>query len=367
MNTSKNEFKTRQNRVPMSTVNLSALKEQSLESINALNTPTDLEGLRVKLLGKNGEITGLLKTLGSLPPEERKSFGGEVNAVRSAVTEALAARKEKLDAIALEEKLKSETLDITLPASPLATGKIHPISYVMEELETIMERIGFTTVQGPEMETDFFNFTALNIPENHPARQDHDTFYLKNKDENGERMVLRTQTSNAQIHSMMAHGAPLRVMSVGRVYRCDSDMTHTPQFHQMEGLCVDKNITFSHMKGVLHRFLTEFFERDIKMRLRPAYFPFVEPGAEIDIEWTYTAADGTQKTRWLEILGCGMVHRNVLTNAGVDPEEYQGFAFGVGVDRLTMLKYGVNDLRTMFEGNIPFTHHFGMDAAKVRK
>ncbi|MEC9291009.1 MAG: phenylalanine--tRNA ligase subunit alpha [Pseudomonadota bacterium] len=348
-------------------MNLSALKEQSLESINALSTPADLEGLRVKLLGKNGEITGLLKTLGTLPPEERKSFGGEVNAVRDTVTKALAARKEKLDAIALEEKLKSETLDITLPATPTTTGKIHPISYVMEELETVMERIGFTTVQGPEMETDFFNFTALNIPENHPARQDHDTFYLKKKDENGERMVLRTQTSNAQIHSMMEHGAPLRVMSVGRVYRCDSDMTHTPQFHQMEALCVDKNITFANMKGVLHRFLTEFFERDIKMRMRPAYFPFVEPGAEIDIEWTYTAADGTEKTRWLEILGCGMVHRNVLKNAGVDPEEYQGFAFGVGVDRLTMLKYGVNDLRTMFEGNIPFTQHFGMDAAKVRK
>ncbi len=348
-------------------MNLSALKEQSLESINALSTPADLEGLRVKLLGKNGEITGLLKTLGTLPPEERKSFGGEINAVRDAVTTALAARKEKLEAKALEEKLKSETLDITLPATPKITGKIHPISYVMEELETVMERIGFTTVQGPEMETDFFNFTALNIPENHPARQDHDTFYLKKKDENGERMVLRTQTSNAQIHSMMAHGAPLRVMSVGRVYRCDSDMTHTPQFHQMEALCVDKNITFANMKGVLHRFLTEFFERDIKMRMRPAYFPFVEPGAEIDIEWTYTAADGTEKTRWLEILGCGMVHRNVLKNAGVDPEQYQGFAFGVGVDRLTMLKYGVNDLRTMFEGNIPFTQHFGMDAAKVRK
>lgn len=351
----------------MSTVNLSALQEQSLKSIDALQSPADLEGLRVKLLGKNGEITGLLKTLGTLPPEERKTFGGEVNAVRDAVTQALAARKEKLDAIALDAQLKNETLDITLPASPSESGRIHPISYVMEELETVMSRIGFTTVQGPELETDFFNFTALNIPENHPARQDHDTFYLKKKDTDGKRMVLRTQTSNAQIHAMQKYGAPLRVMSVGRVYRCDSDMTHTPQFHQMEGLCVDKNITFAHMKGVLHRFLTEFFERDITMRMRPAYFPFVEPGAEIDIEWTYTAADGTVKTKWLEVLGCGMVHRNVLTNAGVDHTEYQGFAFGVGVDRLAMLKYGVNDLRTMFEGNVPFTQHFGMDAAKVRK
>ena len=344
---------------------LNQLQTQSLSHVAGLSDLNDLEETRVKLLGKSGEITSLLQKIGQLPPEERKTFGQEVNVVKNAVQNALESKKTELEAAALNAKLASEKADVTLPPLPMAEGKLHPISAVIEELGDIMRRLGYSHATGPELETDFYNFTALNIPPEHPARQDHDTFYLEKAEGDDETspILMRTQTSNAQIHTMQSVEPPFRMISLGRVYRCDSDMTHTPQFHQMEGMAIDKNIHFGHLKGTLQRFLEDFFEKKIEMRLRPAYFPFVEPGAEVDIRWDYIDARGEKKSRWLELLGSGMVHRNVLKSGGIDPEKWQGFAFGAGVERLCMVKYGINDLRMFFESHAQFLKHFGKNPA----
>ena len=348
---------------------LDQLKENSLEAVNALNTIEELEKVRVTLLGKNGEITAELKKLGSLPPEERKAHGQAVNQVKVSVAQALEVKKEALEEAVLNAQLQAEKVDVTLPAQALPLGKMHPVSYVIEEVEEILSRLGFSAATGPEVETDFYNFTALNIPEDHPARQDHDTFYLKNLDADGKRRLLRTQTSNVQIHTMQKFEPPMRVMSIGRVYRNDSDLTHTPQFHQVEGLALDKNLTFGHLKGVLQTFLEEYFERKITMRLRPSYFPFTEPSAEVDIECLFCKGDGCRvcsHTGWLEVLGSGMVHRNVLKSGGVNPEEWQGFAFGAGIERLAMLKYGIHDLRLFYESGISFLSHFGTPSSTMK-
>lgn len=348
---------------------LNELQTSSLSKVAALSSLKELEDTRVSLLGKNGEITSLLKQLGSMEPEKRKEFGQAVNKVKVAVAQAIEDRKTSLEDEALNAKLAEEAVDVTLPAAVRHTGKMHPISFVMEEVENILSKLGFSTSTGPEVETDFYNFTALNIPENHPARQDHDTFYLQQKDEDGLRKVLRTQTSNVQIHTMQKVQPPMRVMSIGRVYRCDSDLTHTPQFHQVEGLALDKDLTFGHLKGVLQKFLEDFFEREVTMRLRPSYFPFTEPGAEVDIECIFCEGDGCRvcsQTGWLEVLGSGMVHKNVLKAGGIDSNEWQGFAFGAGIERLAMLKYGITDLRMFYDSQAAFLRHFGKDSSIVK-
>lgn len=348
---------------------LDQLQASSLDTVNALSSLDELEKLRVSLLGKNGEITAQLKKLGTLPPEERKTFGQEVNLVKTAVAEALEEKKTALEEAELNARLENEKVDVTLPSDMRHLGKMHPVSYVIEEVEEILSRLGFSAATGPEVETDFYNFTALNIPEDHPARQDHDTFYLKNLDENGKRRLLRTQTSNVQIHTMEKFQPPMRIMSIGRVYRNDSDLTHTPQFHQVEGLAIDKNLHFGHLKGTLQKFLEEYFERKITMRLRPSYFPFTEPGAEVDIECLFCKGSGCRvcsHTGWLEVLGSGMVHKNVLKAGGLSDEEYQGFAFGAGIERLAMLKYGINDLRLFYESGISFLKHFGKPSSNMK-
>jgi phenylalanyl-tRNA synthetase alpha chain len=348
---------------------LTQLQETSLNQVSALASLKELEDTRVSLLGKNGEITKLLKQLGSMPAEDRKDFGQNVNKVKQTVAEALEAKKGALEEAELNARLATEKLDVTLPATARPIGKMHPVSAVIEEVENIMSTLGFAAATGNEVETDFFNFTALNIPEDHPARQDHDTFYLKNLDADGNRRLLRTQTSNVQIHTMQAYKPPMRVMSIGRVYRNDSDVTHTPQFHQMEGIALDKDLTFGHLKGTLNRFLELYFERSVKTRFRPSYFPFTEPGAEVDIECLFCKAEGCRicsHTGWLEVLGSGMVHRNVLKAGGINHEEFQGFAFGMGIERLAMLKYGINDLRLFYESQASFLRHFGRSATSTK-
>lgn len=346
--------------------NLSQIEAQSLSQIQNAQKLDELEQKRVVLLGKSGEITGLLKQLGSLAPEERKDFGQAVNRLKQKVQTALEAKKQQLETALLNEKLITEKVDVTLPADPFRVGKIHPISYVMEEVEEILKTLGFDPATGPEIETDFHNFTALNIPADHPARQEHDTFYLPDSPD-GKKRVLRTHTSPVQIRVMENHKPPMRIQAIGQVYRCDSDLTHTPQFQQVEGLAIDKDLTFGHLKGVLQTFLNRFFEKEITMRLRPSYFPFTEPSAEVDIACLFCSGHGCRvckKTGWLEVLGSGMVHRNVLRHGGIDPDKWQGFAFGAGIGRLAMLKYGINDLRLFFESYQTFLNHYGKPAAK---
>ncbi len=340
---------------------LNTLEQQSLSQIQAANALDELEQQRVTLLGKSGEITQLLKQLGGMSPEERKDFGQAVNVLKQKVQSALEERKEELETATLNKKLLAEKIDITLPAAPYRVGRMHPVSYVMEEVEGILSTLGFDPASGPEIETDFHNFTALNIPADHPARQEHDTFYLPDNAE-GQKRVLRTHTSPVQIRTMQKFPPPLRIQAIGQVYRCDSDLTHTPQFQQVEGLAIDKDLTFGHLKGVLQTFLNRFFEKEIEMRMRPSYFPFTEPSAEVDIRCIFCSGNGCRvckNTGWLEVLGSGMVHRNVLTHSGIDPNQWQGFAFGVGIGRLAMLKYGINDLRLFFESQQTFLQHFG--------
>jgi phenylalanyl-tRNA synthetase alpha chain len=341
---------------------LSQLQKESLARIAALKDLPALEEARVSLLGKKGKISLELQKLGKMAPDERKNYGAAVHKVKEAVQAALGNRKAQLEDAALTEQLGRERLDISLPAAPHPHGKIHPLNYTMEEVADVLSRLGFSHATGPEIETDFYNFAALNIPADHPARQDHDTFYLR-PDSDGQRRVLRTQTSNVQIHVMEKYPPPLRVMSIGRVYRRDSDVTHTPQFHQVEGLAVEKGLTFGHLKGTLQKFLNDFFETDITMRVRPHYFPFTEPSAEVDIACLFCQGDGCRICKhsgWLEVLGSGMVHRNVLVQCGINHEEFQGFAFGCGIERLAMLKYGIHDLRLFFESQAAFLQHFGM-------
>ena len=327
----------------------------------------ELESLRVSLLGKQGSITALLKTLGGMSPDERLVQGPRIQGVREAVTTAIAERKAALDRAELDARLARETLDMTLPAEAAPQGSVHPVSQVLDEMAEIFADLGFAVATGPEIEDQWHNFTALNMPESHPARAMHDTFYLK-AGEGEEAKVLRTHTSPVQIRTMMGREPPIRIIAPGRVYRSDWDATHTPMFHQIEGLVIDKGITLGHLKWTLETFLKAFFERDdIVLRLRPSYFPFTEPSAEVDVGWTMEKGrrvlGGSEG--WMELLGSGMVHPKVIAACGLDPEEWQGFAFGVGVDRLAMLKYGMDDLRPFFEGDARWLKHYGFSALDV--
>ncbi|HRO63283.1 phenylalanine--tRNA ligase subunit alpha [Thermomonas sp.] len=332
---------------------IESLSAQALSEIAAVVTPDALESLRVALLGKNGSITAQLKALGALPGDQRKAAGEAINRARDAVSEALLVRKAALDAAALDARLAAETIDVTLPGRRTGRGGVHPVSRTLERMIEIFGRLGYELADGPEIEDDWHNFEALNFPPHHPARAMHDTFYF------GDGRLLRTHTSGVQIRYMqdlLARGdaPPLRMIAAGKVYRSDSDQTHSPMFHQMEGLLVDEHSTFADLKGTLAAFVRAFFERDFQMRFRPSYFPFTEPSAEVDIAWQQ--ADGS--SRWLEVLGCGMVHPNVLKSVGIDPERYTGFAFGLGVERFAMLRYGVNDLRSFFDNDVRFLRQF---------
>lgn len=344
------------------------MSDPLLERIAAASDLQELDTVRVALLGKSGEITAKLKSLGSMDPETRSSEAPRIHALRELVTRAISDRKAALEAAELNRKIATETIDLTLPASETPRGSVHPVSQVMDELAEIFADLGFSVAEGPEIETQWYNFTALNMPENHPARAMQDTFYLEPRTPDEERRVLRTHTSPVQIRAMQASGAPLYVIAPGRVYRSDSDATHTPMFHQLEGLVIDKGITLGHLKWTLETFLTAFFERnDVVLRMRPSYFPFTEPSAEVDVGWSIENGRRVVGGRegWMEVLGSGMVHPRVISNCGLDPEEWQGFAFGCGIDRLAMLKYGMDDLRAFFDGDIRWLKHYGFRALDV--
>jgi phenylalanyl-tRNA synthetase alpha chain len=315
----------------------------------------DVENLRVHYLGKKGVLTEQLKQLGALPPEDRPRVGQWVNETKETLASALQARKQEMETVARQEKLARETIDVTLPGRGMRLGGRHPVSRTLERLETLFLRLGFEVADGPEIEDEFHNFEALNIPESHPARAMHDTFYF------GDGMLLRTHTSPVQVRRMQTHKPPLRIIAPGRVYRCDSDVTHTPMFHQIEGLMVDEAVSFADLKGLLAEFLKQFFEKQLKVRFRPSFFPFTEPSAEADIECVICGGGGCRvckNTGWIEVLGCGMVHPEVFRHVGIDSERYTGFAFGVGVERLAMLRYGVNDLRLFYENDLRFLQQF---------
>ena len=327
---------------------IESLSTQALSDIASAQTPDALETLRVALLGKSGTVTAQLKQLGTLPGDQRKAAGEAINVARDAIATALSARKLVLEDAALDARLAGESIDVTLPGRNPQRGGLHPVSRTLERIADIFGRLGYELADGPEIEDDWHNFEALNFPPHHPARAMHDTFYF------GDGRLLRTHTSGVQVRYMGQHAPPLRMIAAGKVYRSDSDQTHSPMFHQVEGLLVDEHSTFADLKGTLAEFVRAFFERDFEMRFRPSYFPFVEPGAEVDIAWQQP--DGS--TRWLEVLGCGMVHPNVLKSCGIDPERYTGFAFGLGVERFAMLRYGVNDLRAFFENDVRFLKQF---------
>ena len=353
---------------------ISHLKDGLLADIAAAETAEAVEALRVGALGKSGVVTGLLKTLGAMTPEERQERGPAIHDLRESVTAAIAGRKAALEDAALEARLAAERVDMTLPAEPVPTGSIHPVSQVMDELAEIFADLGFAVATGPEIEDDWHNFSALNIPETHPARAMHDTFYFgdtyKVADADGtpRDMLLRTHTSPVQIRTMTSTPAPIRIIAPGRVYRSDSDATHTPMFHQIEGLVIDKGIHMGHLKWTLETFLKAFFERDdIVLRLRPSYFPFTEPSAEVDVGFTWEKGKRVigGSEGWMEVLGSGMVHPKVIEACGLDPSEWQGFAFGCGIDRLAMLKYGMEDLRAFFDGDLRWLRHYGFAALDV--
>ncbi len=347
---------------------IASLQSQAIDAIGAARTLDALEAIRIDTLGKQGSISALLKTLGQMSPEERQVNGPVINGLREAVTNAISAKKVALEAAALDARLATERLDMTLPAPEAAAGSVHPVSQVMDELAEIFADMGFAVAEGPEIEDDWHNFTALNIPETHPARAMHDTFYFPEAAEGEKQMLLRTHTSPVQIRTMMSQKPPIRIIAPGRVYRSDSDATHTPMFHQIEGLVIDKGIHLGHLKWTLETFLRAFFERDdVMLRLRPSYFPFTEPSAEVDVG--YTLVNGKRviggSEGWMEVLGSGMVHPRVIAACGLDPNEYQGFAFGTGVDRLAMLKYGMDDLRAFFDGDLRWLKHYGFAALDV--
>ena len=325
------------------------LSTRALTEISASDDLQQLDDLRVRYLGKKGEVTAQLKSLGSMESDQRRSFGQAVNAVRDALNLAITARRKDLESAALEQKLLSEKVDVTLPGRGEQRGGLHPVTMAMERAIGIFTKLGFDVATGPEVEDDHYNFESLNFPPHHPARAMHDTFYF------GDGRLLRTHTSPVQIRVMEKNDPPYRIIAPGKVYRSDSDQTHTPMFHQVEGLLVGKNVSMADLKGVLHTFVNAFFERSLAMRFRPSYFPFTEPSAEVDIGWE--KGDGSEPG-WLEILGCGMVHPNVLRGCDVDPEEYTGYAFGMGVERLAMLRYGVSDLRQFFENDLEFLRQF---------
>jgi phenylalanyl-tRNA synthetase alpha chain len=344
----------------MSTADLQELEARLLKDIAAAGDLAALDAVRVAALGKSGSVTGLMAQIGKQPAEARKAFGAAINTVKGAVQAALDARKDVLEAAAVDARLASERTDVTLPVrvGPLSEGRIHPVSQVFDEVVEIFADMGFSVAEGPDIETDDLNFTKLNIPPEHPARQEHDTFYLNHAGD-GARMLLRTHTSPVQIRTMMSQKPPIRIIAPGRVYRCDSDQTHTPMFHQIEGLVIDEATHMGHLKWVLEEFAKAFFEvDDVKMRFRASHFPFTEPSMEVDIDAAAIGKPG----RWLEILGSGMVHPNVIRNCGLDPERYQGFAFGMGLDRIAMLKYGIPDLRDMFAADLRWMRHYGFMA-----
>ncbi|TNC84392.1 MAG: phenylalanine--tRNA ligase subunit alpha [Thalassolituus sp.] len=331
--------------------NLEALTQQALAAVAAAGDVAALDQVRVQYLGKKGEISALMKNLGNVAPEDRPKVGAVINEARDQVQTALNARKTALETDALNAKLASETIDVTLPGRAVQEGSLHPVTRTLERIESFFANAGYQVAEGPEIEDDFHNFEALNIPSHHPARAMHDTFYFDAS------TLLRTHTSPVQVRTMEAQQPPIRIICPGRVYRCDYDQTHSPMFHQVEGLLVDKGISFADLKGTIQEFLSVFFERDLVVRLRPSYFPFTEPSAEIDIEWVIETPEGT-KRRWLEVGGCGMVHPEVFRHVNIDPDEYTGFAFGMGVERLAMLRYGVNDLRLFFENDLRFLQQF---------
>ena len=335
---------------------LENIKAEAVVAIEAASDIAALEELRVSYLGKRGALTGLLKNLGQLSAEERPKAGAEINAVKQQLNEQLNARKASLQGAALAAQLAEEAIDVTLPGRRAETGSLHPITRTIQRMETFFYSMGFEVVEGPEIEDDYHNFEALNIPAHHPARAMHDTFYVD------DTHVLRTHTSGVQVRTMEAQPPPIRVICPGRVYRCDSDLTHSPMFHQVEGLLIDETSNFGHLKGLLEDFLQAFFERDdLSVRLRPSYFPFTEPSAEVDIQCVKCSGAGCRvcsHTGWIEVLGCGMVNPKVLEMSGIDPNKYRGFAFGMGVERLSMLRYGIGDLRLNFDNDLRFLAQF---------
>ena len=343
---------------------LTTLETEFIEAIENAGSEEILNEVRVKAVGKKGKISELLKSLGSMTPEERKTKGAELNELKTRINEALNSRLNVLKDLKLEAELAEESIDITLPVrlGAMNEGRIHPVNQVIDELTAIFSDMGFAIAEGPDIETDYYNFTALNFPENHPAREMHDTFFFP-KQEDGSRKLLRTHTSPVQIRTMESQEPPIRVIIPGRTYRCDSDQTHTPMFHQVEGLVIDKSTHIGHLKWTLEEFCKAFFEiKDVHMRFRPSFFPFTEPSLEVDVGCSFE--DGEVRIgegdEWLEILGCGMVHPNVLRNCNLDPDVFQGFAFGLGIDRLGMLKYGMSDLRAFFDADIRWLKHYGV-------
>ena len=348
---------------------LAKLESEILGQIAAAADEAALESVRVGALGKKGSISALLATLGKMSPEQRKTEGAAINAAKDKVTQALTARRDILKNAALDARLASETIDVTLPLrdTPADQGRIHPISQVMDELTAIFADMGFAIAEGPDIETDDYNFTKLNFPEGHPAREMHDTFFFNPKPD-GSRLLLRTHTSPVQVRTMLSQQPPIRVICPGRTYRCDSDQTHTPMFHQVEGLVIDKGSHLGHLKWILSEFCKAFFEVDnVNMRFRPSFFPFTEPSLEVDIQCRRDKGEIRfgEGEDWLEILGCGMVHANVLRACGLDPDVYQGFAWGMGIDRIAMLKYGIPDLRQMFESDARWLNHYGFKPLEV--
>ena len=335
--------------------NLEPIANQARSAIAAAQDSATLEQLRVDYLGKKGQLTGLLKGLSNLTPEDRPKAGALINVVKQELQELMGERKTALDATAVKAKLEQESIDVTMPGRAKTIGGVHPVTQTIERMEDFFSAIGFDVVEGPEIEDDYHNFEALNIPAHHPARAMHDTFYVD------EHTVLRTHTSPVQVRVMESQEPPLRIICPGRVYRCDSDLTHTPMFHQVEGLLIDEHSSFSDLKGLIEDFLRVFFERDLEVRFRPSYFPFTEPSAEVDIQCVNCGGKGCRvcsQTGWLEVMGCGMVHPKVFEAAGIDTEKYSGFAFGMGVERLAMLRYGVNDLRLFFDNDLRFLEQF---------
>jgi len=340
------------------------IKDEYLDKLSGNLNLENLNQIKTELFGKNGVISNSFKKLGSISPEDRKKFASDLNFIKDALQEKINSKLQEIETKEINSKLENEKVDVTLPERDINQGKIHPVSQVIDEISSIFSEIGFNVEEGPDVENEHYNFTALNTPDNHPARDMHDTFYLDNK----KKLLLRTHTSPVQVRTMLKGKPPFKIIAPGRTYRSDSDQTHSPMFHQVEGLHIDKDINMGHLKGCLNYFIKEFFEVDkIKMRFRPSHFPFTEPSAEVDIG--YELKDGKivigEGDKWLEILGCGMVHPNVLKNVNINPDKYQGYAFGIGIDRLGMLKYGINDLRAFFETDYRWLNHFGFDPLDV--
>jgi phenylalanyl-tRNA synthetase alpha chain len=344
--------------------NLIKIKEEFLSKLKSKLNISEINQIKTDLFGKNGLISLQFKKIGTIPDSDRKKFASDLNIIKDELQDLINSKTKEIEIIEINEKLEKEKIDITLPERPFVRGKIHPVSQTIDEISSIFSEIGFSVEEGPDIENEYNNFTALNTPDNHPARDMHDTFYLDEKKEK----LLRTHTSPVQIRTMLKDKPPFKIIAPGRTYRSDSDQTHAPMFHQVEGLHIDKNINMGHLKGCLNYFIKEFFEVEkIKMRFRPSHFPFTEPSAEVDIG--YEIKDGKivigEGDQWLEILGCGMVHPNVLKNVKVDPSKFQGYAFGIGIDRLAMLKYGINDLRAFFDCDYRWLNHFGFDPLDV--